>query len=209
MRADLDAFVLKHGRKTPMPDVLSGWLEELFPGERSKQEAWLDKVTHIKTKTRLTMRPPAPLAAVPPDGPSVAIIEGEQAEAEVEPPAEAARAPALAATLQSAESPLQPRPAPEIATPEPAPAAEPPVEVAPAPVPKRDSPPPPPPAPVEAAPKPPAKKAPPAKELAPVAEAQPPAETAPPRSMGRAIVALLLTAAALAAIAWYLGILRF
>ena len=209
MRADLDAFVQKHGRKTPMPDVLSGWLEELFPGERSKQEAWLDKVTHIKTKTRLTMRPPAPLAAVPPDGPSVAILEGEQTETEVEPPVEAVREPALAATLQSAESPLQPRPAPEIATPEPAPVAEKPAEVAPAPVPKRDSPRPPPAAPVEAAPKPATKKATPAKEPAPIEAAPPPAETAPPRSMGRAIVALLLTAAALAAIAWYLGILRF
>ena len=60
-----------------------------------------------------------------------------------------------------------------------------------------------------AAAKPATKKATPAKEPAPIEAAPPPAETAPPRSMGRAIVALLLTAAALAAIAWYLGILRF
>ena len=80
MGAALDAFVVRHGRKTPMPDVLSGWIEELFPGERTKQEAWLDQVTHLKTKSRLTMRPPAPLAAVPPDGPSVALLEAEPDE---------------------------------------------------------------------------------------------------------------------------------
>ena len=117
MAAELDAFVLKHGRKTPMADVLSGWLEELFPGERSKQELWLDKVTNIKTKTRMTMRPPAPLAAVPADAPSVAIVEAES-EPEPEVPAGAVRQPGLAATLQSAESLLQPQPARKIPEPE-------------------------------------------------------------------------------------------
>ena len=45
------------GRERTQPDAalpaLAQRLEELFPGERSKQEAWLDKVSHIKTKSRL------------------------------------------------------------------------------------------------------------------------------------------------------------
>ncbi|HEX7600048.1 MAG TPA: protein kinase [Polyangiaceae bacterium] len=206
MAVDLDAFALKHGRKTPMSDVLSGWLEELFPGERSKQEVWLDKVSHIKTNTRMTMRPPAPLAAVPSDGPSVSILEAE-------PAVEVLRVPALAATLPSAEAPVMPQP---VKIPEPELVVTPAPEVprAPEPVPKRDL--------AQATPPPsktelsktersksePAKKE-PAKELAPATEATPAPEAKPATSIGRAVVVFLLTIAALAAIAWYLGILRF
>jgi len=205
MAVDLDAFALKHGRKAPMRDVLSGWLEELFPGERSKQEVWLDKVSHIKTQTRMTMRPPAPLAAVPADGPSVSILD-----AEPEVAVEVIRVPGLAATLPSAEALVMPRPAkipePELVVAAPAPVKAP-VDV---PVPKRDiAPPAPPSSKKEPSKEAPAKKE-PAKELAQAPEAKPEApEAKPSKSVGRAIVVFLLTIAALAAIAWYLRILRF
>ena len=201
MGVALDAFVVRHGRKTPMPDVLSGWIEELFPGERTKQEAWLDQVTHLKTKTRLTMRPPAPLAAVPPDGPSVAILDAEPDEqADPAPEPQVVREATLAATLSSAESPVQPRPVmpPPERVVEVAPKLEPAREVAPTVVPDRD--------PVMPPPSRAAKA--PAKALAQIPEATPQAPPAPPKSLGRAIAVLLLTAAALAAIAWYLGILH-
>lgn len=174
---------------------------------------WLDKVTHLKTQTRMTMRPPAPLAAVPVDGPSVSILESEP-----EAPVEVLRVPGLATTLPSAEGLLQPRPA---KIPEPELVAEPVREKAPVPVPQRDiAPAAPPPSKTElsntepgrneAAKPEPAKAEPAKKELAKAPEAKPEAAAAPPpKSLGRAVLVFLLTIAALAAIAWYLGILRF
>ncbi len=67
MAVDLRAFLKKHGRKTPMPEVLASWLEELFPGEHARQKAWLAKVSGMRAKPRFTMRPPVPLAEVPAD----------------------------------------------------------------------------------------------------------------------------------------------
>lgn len=75
MTVDLRAFLKKHGRKTPMEEVLSSWLEELFPGERAKQNAWLAKVSGMRTKPRFTMRPPVPLAEVPIDRQSTTTFE--------------------------------------------------------------------------------------------------------------------------------------
>jgi len=68
MARDLEAFLAKHGRKGDMNDVLAAWLEELFPGERAKQEAWLAEVSAVKRRAvpAKTMAPPAPLAGEPP-----------------------------------------------------------------------------------------------------------------------------------------------
>ena len=65
MAADLDAFLQKHGRKGDMTNVLAAWIEELFPGERSKQEAWLATVSAVRpSESKKTMAPPAPIPAI-------------------------------------------------------------------------------------------------------------------------------------------------
>ena len=84
MAVDLRAFLQKHGRKQPMAEVLVNWLEELFPGERARQNAWLAKVSGMRAKPRFTMRPPVPVAEVPlldrlgeePDEPVVSLVPG-------------------------------------------------------------------------------------------------------------------------------------
>jgi serine/threonine-protein kinase len=75
MAADLRAFLTKHGRKAPMPEILSSWLEELFPGEHARQKAWLAKVSGMRAKPRYTMRPPVPLAEVPSDRGSATMLD--------------------------------------------------------------------------------------------------------------------------------------
>jgi serine/threonine-protein kinase len=64
---DLDGFLQKHGRKGELDAALAKWLEELFPGERAKQEAWLAEVSSVRAEqaTKKTMPPPAPVAEVP------------------------------------------------------------------------------------------------------------------------------------------------
>jgi serine/threonine protein kinase len=72
MASDLRAFREKHGRKDDMNALLSGWLEELFPGERKKQEAWLAEVSAPPAEAepkKTTLMPPAPVAEVPPAPP--------------------------------------------------------------------------------------------------------------------------------------------
>ncbi len=62
---DLDAFLQKHGRKGEMASVLAAWIEELFPGEHAKQEAWLAEVSAVPaSEAKKTMAPPAPIPAV-------------------------------------------------------------------------------------------------------------------------------------------------
>ena len=65
---DLDKFVQKHGRKGELDEALAKWIEELFPGERAKQEAWLAEVSTVRaaeSSSKKTMAPPAPIAEVP------------------------------------------------------------------------------------------------------------------------------------------------
>jgi serine/threonine-protein kinase len=67
MARELDAFLQKHGRKGELEEALAAWIEELFPGERAKQEAWLGEVSAVRAKDapKETMAPPAPVAEVP------------------------------------------------------------------------------------------------------------------------------------------------
>ncbi len=74
MAQDLSALLDKHGRKTDMSVVLAAWLEDLFPGERARQEAWLAKVSAVHTPAPRTMAPPAPVAEVPAPDPVAAPI---------------------------------------------------------------------------------------------------------------------------------------
>jgi serine/threonine-protein kinase len=65
---DLDKFLQKHGRKGELGEALAKWIEELFPGERAKQEAWLAEVSSVRAEdvpSKKTMAPPAPIAEVP------------------------------------------------------------------------------------------------------------------------------------------------
>jgi serine/threonine-protein kinase len=65
---DLDKFLQKHGRKGELDEALAKWIEELFPGERAKQEAWLSEVSAVRAEdvpSKKTMAPPAPVAEVP------------------------------------------------------------------------------------------------------------------------------------------------
>jgi serine/threonine-protein kinase len=65
MATDLDAFLQKHGRKGEMASVLAAWIEDLFPGERAKQEAWLAEVSEVpRAEAKKTMAPPAPIPAI-------------------------------------------------------------------------------------------------------------------------------------------------
>ncbi len=80
MARDLDAFLRKHGRKGDMAEVLASWIEELFPGERAKQETWLAEVSAVpRSEAKKTMAPPAPIPVV---------------EKKIEEPAAIAEAPA-------------------------------------------------------------------------------------------------------------------
>jgi len=85
MALDLEVLLEKHGRKADMAVVLAEWLDDLFPGERAKQEAWLAKVSAIHTPEPKTMAPPAPVAEVPaPDPVAVSpqqpvVVPAEQA----------------------------------------------------------------------------------------------------------------------------------
>lgn len=99
MAVDLRAFLKKHGRKSPIEDVLSSWLEELFPGERARQNAWLAKVSGMRTKPRFTMRPPVPLAEVPIDRQSTTTFD----EADEPVVSVVAAPPPPSATLPSVE----------------------------------------------------------------------------------------------------------
>ena len=68
LATDLDAFLQKHGRKGELDEALAKWIEELFPGERAKQEAWLAEVSAVpaaEAPRKKTMAPPAPIAEVP------------------------------------------------------------------------------------------------------------------------------------------------
>jgi serine/threonine protein kinase len=67
MARDLDKFLQKHGRKGELDAALASWIEELFPGERAKQEAWLAEVSAVRAEAapKQTMAPPAPIAEVP------------------------------------------------------------------------------------------------------------------------------------------------
>ena len=66
MSADLDDFLREHGRKEDMRAALAAWIEELFPGEREKQELWLAEVSAVAAPAPpKTMAPPAPLAGTP------------------------------------------------------------------------------------------------------------------------------------------------
>jgi len=65
---DLDKFLQKHGRKGELDEALATWIEELFPGERKKQEDWLSEVSAVRpaeAPSKKTMAPPAPIAEVP------------------------------------------------------------------------------------------------------------------------------------------------
>ncbi len=83
MALELDAFLQKHARRGDTRARLVAWLEDLFPGERAKQEAWLDEVSSAVPPPPKTMAPPAPLAG---DAPR------ESAPAPKTPPAAAAAA---------------------------------------------------------------------------------------------------------------------
>jgi len=67
MAHDLEKFLEARGREGELEPVLAAWIEELFPGERAKQEAWLDEVTAVGAPppSSRTMAPPAPVAEVP------------------------------------------------------------------------------------------------------------------------------------------------
>jgi eukaryotic-like serine/threonine-protein kinase len=69
MATDLRAFIDKHGRKGNTAALIASWLEELFPGECAKQEAWLAQVS-VPATTKTTLVPPAPVAEVPSSPPS-------------------------------------------------------------------------------------------------------------------------------------------
>ncbi len=77
MASDLAALLEKHGRKDDMSIVLTSWLEDLFLGERAKQEAWLAEVSAVVASPR-TMAPPAPVAEVPASELPAAPAEPEQ-----------------------------------------------------------------------------------------------------------------------------------
>lgn len=64
MAKDLEAFLAKYGRKTPMAHALADWIEELFPGEHMKQAGWLIDAAD-SALDRKTLAPPAPIAAIP------------------------------------------------------------------------------------------------------------------------------------------------
>ena len=66
MAGDLDEFLAEGGKKGELRTALAAWIEELFPGEREKQEAWLEEVTAAKPAPPKTMAPPAPLAGEAP-----------------------------------------------------------------------------------------------------------------------------------------------
>jgi len=54
------------GRDKNMEAQLAAWIDELFPGERAKQEAWLAEVSVVSAPESVkTMAPPAPVAEVP------------------------------------------------------------------------------------------------------------------------------------------------
>jgi serine/threonine-protein kinase len=63
---DLDKFLQKHGRKGELDEALAKWIEEMFPGERAKQEAWLAEVSSVRAEaaSKKTMAPPAPIPEV-------------------------------------------------------------------------------------------------------------------------------------------------
>jgi len=86
MAKDLDAFLAK---KKDLPAQLARLVEELFPGEREKQEQWLSEATG---KERKTFTPFVPIAEVPEVEQSIPItppppqvIEQIAAESEPEP----------------------------------------------------------------------------------------------------------------------------
>lgn len=100
---DLDKFLQRHGRKGELDEALAKWIEELFPGERAKQEAWLAEVSAVRAAeapSKKTMAPPAPIAEVP----KVPEAEKKKDEIVSPPPAKRERHPfaaiaAAAATL--------------------------------------------------------------------------------------------------------------
>jgi serine/threonine protein kinase len=85
MARDLEAFLEKHGRKGDATERLAAWIDELFPGERAKQEAWLAEVSAVSRPAPKTMAPPAPLAgAAPSEAEDAAPLETKR---DSEPPA--------------------------------------------------------------------------------------------------------------------------
>ncbi|HEY1960440.1 MAG TPA: serine/threonine-protein kinase [Polyangiaceae bacterium] len=101
MAAALGEFLQKHGRKADMRAALVAWIEELFPGEREKQEAWLAEVSAMAAPAPpKTMAPPAPLAGAPaqdsePDAPKSEAPASEP-EKTPGPPAPLEKHPVLA-----------------------------------------------------------------------------------------------------------------
>jgi serine/threonine-protein kinase len=86
MAADLSKFLEEHGRKGDLEAELAAWIEELFPGERAKQEAWLEEVSAVGRESppsTRTMAPPAPVAEVP----SKSALPNDEEEEEKEAPA--------------------------------------------------------------------------------------------------------------------------
>jgi serine/threonine protein kinase len=103
MAQDLAALLDKHGRKTDMSVVLASWLEELFPGERAKQEAWLAKVSAVHVPT--TMAPPAPVAEVP--APESAPVSAGNVEAKATEQTGTLAAPPRPTSTQSERHPFK------------------------------------------------------------------------------------------------------
>jgi len=64
LASDLRGMLAKYGRKAPMQEALAAFLEELFPGENTRQAAWLIEATE-KAIPAMTMAPPAPIAQIP------------------------------------------------------------------------------------------------------------------------------------------------
>ena len=108
MADDLERFLEKHARKGEMTEVLATWIEELFPGEREKQTAWLEEVSAMKRREApKTMAPPAPLAGeARGDVEADTEVEAQAATAtttETQPPAETGTPAAPAAPAAPAE----------------------------------------------------------------------------------------------------------
>lgn len=98
MARALDEFLQKHGRKGEMSVVLAAWIEELFPGERAKQEAWLTEVSAVeRSEAKRTLAPPAPIPAVP-EAPEKPETPGKPAVVDASTPAKKERHP-IAAVL--------------------------------------------------------------------------------------------------------------
>ncbi len=126
MGADLDTFLAKYGRKTSMGEVLTAWLEELFPGERAEQEAWLAKARAAAAPppgARLTMRPPVPVAEVEEEPTATSHEVEEVAPAPVARPSVEPTLPEAAPAEEAAPVPVSPpvAVAPPAAPPEPSP----------------------------------------------------------------------------------------